>query len=137
MAKSQMSKDSFERFWCRARENSFFLASALGLYLDLHRIQPEALAAHLKCGLDDLVRMGSCRNPDSKANIFRKEVEEIARFGHCSAENLAAVIREVSALNALRSVAGDVSDVCLMAARDRKPSDATNGDCFDDGSKQN
>ena len=100
----------------------------LGYELSEYRTFSDAteddLAAALGCSRDALVCLALCRRPDSNAPSFRVDVEQIALHCGVNAQKLAALLREVESLRAIRQAPIPphlaAAQPGLLAARDRK-----------------
>jgi hypothetical protein len=109
----------------RAADQPFFLAGLLRAYAAAHKLDDAALAAWLGCATNDLPRLALCRQPGVAPADFRTDIEHLAqRFG-LHAEQLAHLIREVEALQALQRHPARTqhSRHVLRAARDRDEAD--------------
>lgn len=115
------SDDLVRRAAARAAEREGFVAAALAVYQELYGMDEEKLAAFLGGAPDDLPRLALCRRPapDAAPAVFRAGVERIAAYAGVRAPALAALLREVDAVGALRGAGGDAAPGTLMAARDR------------------
>jgi hypothetical protein len=123
MAKSSETDRARQRLIQRAQEDPFFLGSALAAYCSSHQLTAESLAAWLECSAPDLERLALCRLPNDGKGRFRDDVERIAAFGPCSPIRLATLLRETSALTALKgdSHAYELSSLLLVARDRRRP----------------
>jgi hypothetical protein len=114
--------DYLQRAAQRASCRSFFVASALSTYQNLHQIGEDELAIFLGCSPTTLPKLALCRLPDTAAPSFRAEVERIASYTGVNSVHLAQLFREVEAITALRSARHyqdtATSQGALMAARD-------------------
>lgn len=118
---SDKSSDALSRAARRAGQQPFFLASAFQLYQEANDIDDAALAELLGCAAHDLPRLALCRRPPGKAAAFAADIDHLARRFQLDAEQLASVIRQVDALQALRThlAASEQAAGMLRAARDR------------------
>lgn len=106
----------------RAAQRSFFLASALHQYQDLHQLDEQGLARDLGCAAEDLPRLALCRRPVGTSATFLDDVEQLTRRFHLKDGRLLALIRQVEALEALQTHMARASqrESLLQAARDRE-----------------
>lgn len=109
----------------RAADQPQLLGHELKEYRMLNDATEGDLATTLECSRDALVSLALCRRPDPTGPSFRAEVEQIALHCGVNAQKLAALLREVDSLRAIRQVsippqlaAGQPG--LLAAARDRK-----------------
>jgi hypothetical protein len=111
----------------RARNNSFYLASALAAYQESENLDDEALAEFLGCAPSALPSLALCRQPGAVGEAeFRNDVEQlIARF-NVRLDSLVQLLREAEFLEALRSrpptstrIQTDSHAGLLLAAQDR------------------
>lgn len=114
-----------ERAAQRAAADAFFLGHLLSRVVGSGRQSRETLAGRLGCSTNQLDRLWLCRVPLETGASFRQDVERIAAFVGCDAVGLAQVIREASALAALRSVPASGPKTVLLAARDRPQEDGS------------
>jgi hypothetical protein len=110
--------DALQRLAQRAREDPFFLASALHQYAGSEGLAWEDLPGRLGIEPDSLDALALCRRP--AAETFRHDVEAIGRRFGIEPDLLAEVVRRADSLGALRHIAEDTSRAGYMAARDRE-----------------
>lgn len=113
------SSPTLERAAQRAAADPFFLGHVLRSLTESGRTSPAVLADRLGCSPSQLQRLWMCRRPAETGTAFRQEVERIAAFVGCDAVALAQMIREASAVGALKSMPVPASRSVLLAARDR------------------
>lgn len=99
----------------RASEDEFFVASALAAYKSERELDNAELAAWLGCDASRLTRLGLCRRPETRSQGFGAEVQQIAAYAGVQPLALASLLKEVSALSALRVAEPSAT---LLAARD-------------------
>jgi len=119
---SNKVSESLSRAAQRAVEQRFFLASVLQAYQAAHRLDNTMLADLLNCAVDDLPRLALCRRPVADQSTFIADIEHLARRFQLNGDQLAMIIRQVDALQALRQhldTAGSALRL-LRAARDRE-----------------
>lgn len=109
----------------RTAEEPRLLGYELSEYRTFNDATEDDLAAALECSRDALVCLALCRRPDSNAPSFRVDVEQIALHCGVNAQKLAALLREVDSLRAIRQVPIPPHLAApqlglLAAARDRK-----------------
>lgn len=109
----------------RAAQEPRLLGYELNEYRTFNDVTEDDLAAALECSHDALVCLALCRRPDSNAPSFRVDVEQIALHCGVNAQKLAALLREVDSLRAIREVPipphlTAAQPGLLAAARDRK-----------------
>ena len=106
----------------RAAQRSFFLASALRQYQDLHQLDEQGLAHDLGCAPEDLPRLALCRRPVGASATFLDDVEQLTRRFQLKDGRLLALLRQVEAMAALQTHMARASqrDSLLQAARDRE-----------------
>lgn len=103
----------------RASTDPFFLGALLMDYQALDGIDEAELAQRLQCPATSLARLALCRSPDEESAAFAQDVRQIAAFCGCNADKLLEIIRDVSAMRALRRAEGSPGGL-LIAARDRQ-----------------
>src|SRR5690242_7445461 len=127
---SSKPAESLTRAARRAGEQPFFLASILQAYQRANNLDDLALADLLGCTLNNLPRLALCRRPAIDSQAFATDVAHLAGRFQLNGEQLAMVIRQVDALQALRHHLGaaQTASGLLQAARDRdEPADASQG----------
>lgn len=118
---SDKPSEAFSRAARRASQQPFFLASVFQSYQTFNHISDTALAELLGCKEYDLPRLALCRRPAAHTATFAGDVDHLAMRFQINAEQLAAIIRQIDALEAIRghlSVREQPSGM-LRAARDR------------------
>ena len=116
MSRIELDKEALLRRAAeRAGEDRFFVAAALATYKEEHGLDDAALAALLGCEPSRLSRLGLCRRPDARSQSFGAEVQQIASYAGVQPLAFAMLLKEVSALRALRVAE---SSATLLAARD-------------------
>lgn len=109
----------------RTAEEPQLLGYDLSEYRMFNDATEDDLAAALECPRDALVCLALCRRPNPNAPSFRVDIEQIALHCGVSAQKLAALLREVDSLRAIRQVEipphlAAAHPGLLAAARDRK-----------------
>jgi len=105
----------------RAGAQPFFLAHVFAVYQDSNNLDESALAHLLGCAENNLPRLALCHRPAAESEAFRAEVNHLASRFQLDSVQLASIIRQVDALQALRyHLATDAQGSgMLRAARDR------------------
>jgi hypothetical protein len=117
----------------RAADRPFYLASAIVDFQELRRMDDLQLAVFLRCPSETLAPLRLCRRPDVDSLQFQREIRQIAqRFG-IHTPSLLQLLREVSAIEAMRGPQSDTSTGFLMAARDKPPRGRNDGHDDNDG----
>lgn len=111
--------DLLERLAQRCEAHDWALGAVFGRYCDVEHQGRESLASHFGCSLETLRWMSVCRRP--RNDHFADDVRAVAERFKVSATKLAAIVRRVEAVEALRRPgSADVDDEqMLLAARDR------------------
>jgi hypothetical protein len=106
----------------RAGQQPFFLAYVFHQYREANTLDEPALANLLGCSVDALPRLALCRRPMGDTSAFRTDIDHLAERFRLNGEQLAAVVRQVDALEAIRSQMKETqaSYGTLRAARDRE-----------------
>lgn len=108
----------------RAEQRSSFVAADLATYRAMQELSEQELARFLSCPAEALVDLALCRRPDPSTSSFKVQVQRIASFAGCDDVRLAALLREVDAINTFRSAAEDSEGTTdsgfLAAARDAR-----------------
>lgn len=108
----------------KAAMDAFFLGSALREFRLQHEIDEKGLAAFLCCEFSALSRLALCRRPDHCTTEFASEVAKVAEFAGCDSLQLVRLLRETSAIRALRGNSDmSATESTLLAARDRRLDD--------------
>ena len=118
--KKMDSETALARAAMRAGRDRYFVGWYLAQFAEMHEMQPTVLATFLECAPDRVPSLALCRAPLSDATAYREDVKHIAAFVGANPARLVSLLREVSAVHALRGasmVAEGQSS--LMAARDR------------------
>lgn len=81
------------------------------------------VASRIQCPVENLVRLSLCKMPRESAAHFASDVTKISEFVDCNPGELANLMREYSAIAAMREFNPDSTshETMLMAARDKKP----------------
>jgi len=109
----------------RAAEEPQLLGHELREYRTLNNATEDDVAKVLECSRNALTCLALCRRPDLNTPSFRVDVEQIALHCGANAQRLAALLREVDSLRAIRlapiqpHLAAPQAGL-LAAARDRK-----------------
>lgn len=111
----------------RVEREPFFLGHALAAYRRSYSFSDQQLAEFLVCSVGSISRLMLCRLPRDDSKSFREDVLRVAAFAECSPDRLAALIREVAAIESLEKSL-DASNGMLLAARDRRADDSTDGE---------
>ena len=121
---SDKPAESLARAARRAGAQPFFLASILQAYQLTNSLDDLAFAELLGCTLNDLPRLGLCRRPIADASTFATDIAHLEARFHLNGDQLAAVIRQIDALQALQQHLGtaQAASVVLRAARDHDES---------------
>ena len=109
----------------RAGEEPQLLGYELREYRTLNNATEDDVATTLECSRETLVCLALCRRPDVSGPSFRAEIEQIALHCGVNAQKLAALLREVDSLRAIRQVPipphlAPAQVGLLAAARDRR-----------------
>lgn len=102
----------------RARARPEFLGWVLARYEDLEEIGGASLRERLRVPAEDWPRLQLCLRP--RADAFLPDLTQIARAFGIDTSALAAVIRRVDAVEAVRTRAQPGRPGSLLAARTRK-----------------
>lgn len=108
----------------RAVEHPWTLGAVLEAYKDLEDIDDEELIRRLGCDQEHRQLLAVCRQP--REQHFAEDVVRIAGRFSLDAGCLAAILRRVEVVDALRSSSSrqeSGTDATLLAARDRKHED--------------
>lgn len=121
---SSNPSNALERAAQRAITSEFFLAGILHEYQQANHLDDEALAKLLECDIHDLPRLALCRRPAAKQISFVHDIDHLAQRFHLRADRLAAIIRQIDSLRALRQQLTTTQGTqgMLRAARDRDDS---------------
>lgn len=122
--------DALTRAFQKAQSNTFFLAKVLAEFQIQNNLDDAAIAESLGCKTDDLPRLGLCRCPDANQPTFVTDIDHLANRYHLNANYLANLIRQVSALHAMKEQLRKSSgrQKLLLAARDRDEDNADEGE---------
>lgn len=109
----------------RAGQQPFFLAYVFRHYQEANTLDEPGLASLLGCSVDALPRLALCRRPIGDASAFRTDIDHLAKRFRLNGEQLAAMVRQVDALEAIRSQLKETQAYygTLRAARDRDDGD--------------
>ena len=113
------NEDIFRWTARRAKQRSSFVATDLAAYRSMQEMSEQELAKFLSCPAEALTDLALCRSPDPSKPNFKTEVRRIASFVGCDLIRLAALLREVDAVNIFRRAAEDsegAADAGLLAA---------------------
>jgi hypothetical protein len=105
----------------RASQDPKFLGHVLKLYSEIEGLSEDQLADRLGTEIDFLPRLYLCKRPTSGTADFADRVNAIADYAVIEAATLAAIIRQVDAIDSL-SRSPNASGL-LAAARDKEQSD--------------
>ena len=110
----------------RAITSEYFLAGIIDEYQHAHHLDDGAIAGLLECDINDLPRLALCRSPAPNQNSFVHDIDRLAQRFRLRADQLAAIIRQVDTLRALRQqvTTNQSTQGMLRAARDRDDSGA-------------
>src|SRR5437660_856386 len=103
------SKNPLVQAAARIGKDPFFLGSCLAEFREIRGLHTDGVAQFLECVPGVLPRLSLCRVPRQKPAAFREDVARIAAFVGANAARLASMLREVSAVRALRA-SGHASD---------------------------
>ena len=103
----------------RGADHPWMFGAIVAAYCDIERCSTDDVAARLDCTTDTLMWISLCRRP--ARDQFADQIQSIATRFNVSARELAAIVRRVDAIVALRS--SDESAQELIAARDRAHDD--------------
>ena len=110
------SRDLLAQAAERASSDPFFLGYALRAYRQAQEMDVEELSGWLGCPPGDLPRLALCRCP--APDRFQDDLQRLShRFG-LRTDRLAALLRQVEFLEALRLQPQPTSTGLLLAARD-------------------
>lgn len=107
------------RAGARARTRPEFLGWVLARYEDLEALPEERNREQLAVSLEDWPRLQLCLRP--RAEQFMADVTQIARAFAIDRKALAAIVRHVDAVEAVRAREEAGQPGSLMAARTRQP----------------
>lgn len=115
------ASDALARAARRAEQHPFFLASVLAAYQAANHLDDAGLADFLGCEASDLVHLALCRRPAADSERFGADIDHLARRFRLHGDRLAAVIRQVDALAAIKQQlqVHEPGVGMLRAARDR------------------
>ena len=99
----------------RGADHRWTFGAVVAAYCEIECCSTEDVAARLHCTTDTLMWISLCRRPAPDG--FADQIQSIATKFGVSAAELAAIVRRVDAIGALR--ASDESAQELIAARDR------------------
>jgi hypothetical protein len=118
MTKKYNSK-VMKKFVEKASSDTYFIGNILSKYKDSHKLDDNELSRYLNCKSTDIKRLALCRVPDDSKDSFQRDIQHIADFVSCNADNLIKLIREINIVEALLQASKkDFKDNMLMAARD-------------------
>lgn len=103
----------------RGADHRWTFGAIVATYCEIERCSTEDVAARLDCTTDTLMWISLCRRP--APDEFADQIQSIATRFNVPAAKLAAIVRRVYAIGALRS--SDESAQELIAARDRADDD--------------
>ena len=114
----------------RASQQPFFLASVLRAYQEANSLDDDGLAQLLSCAPAELPRLALCRRPAAEPAAFAADLDHLTQRFNLDGGQLAAVVRQVDALQAMRQhlAVGDQATGSLRAARDRDEEGASEGE---------
>src|SRR5437867_11215769 len=97
------SRDPGLRWFARrASTDAFFLGRALAEYQAMRGIDDRKIAKMLQCTIEALSRLAVCRRPNDQSAKFREEVQRVATFAPCNADQRVQLLRDVAAVAAIR-----------------------------------
>jgi len=108
-----------DRAAARGADHPWTFGAIVAAYCESERCSIDEVAARLDCTTDTLMWISLCRRPARDA--FAHQIQSIATRFDVPARQLAAIVRRVDAIGALRL--GDESEQELIAARDRADDD--------------
>jgi hypothetical protein len=112
-----------EKMAARASADDFFLGIMLVEFKASRHIDDTELSRFLGCEMDALAILALCRRPNMEGERFQDDLQRIADFTKCNADQLVQLVREATCLQTLRK-RGDAGDTSfLAAARDAVPKD--------------
>jgi hypothetical protein len=88
----------------KLRADSAYMSSVLFFYQSQERLGDTELATQLALDVVQLPRLALCKRPQSQSNNFSKQVRQIAAYTGANEIALAQIIRQVEALEQLRSL---------------------------------
>jgi len=120
--KQRTSDDSLRILVHKASQNKQFLGSVLANYAEENGLDISDVVLKIMCPLKNMAILSLCKVPRESADFFNLDIRSISDYSGCDAGELANLVRECRALDAMRSLStGDVpNDSVLMAARDKK-----------------
>ena len=106
----------------KARSNEQFLGSALAVIAAENGLEMAEITSKLKCPKENITILSLCKLPRESAQFFYADVRSISEYSGCDASELANMVREYRAINAMRQFNQSQTsyDSMLMAARDKK-----------------
>ena len=128
----------------RLRTNTEYMAGVLAIYQGHERLSDEALADRLRMPAAMLTRLALCKRPRSGDLDFADQVRHLASYTGMNAGHLASLIRQVEALEAVKTLPGQEvaretaaqpaqTDLgWLAAARDRYEAEESQGEAADE-----
>lgn len=103
-----------------AERNSFFLGHALAAVAKARALDRIEMQEFLNCSDSQFARLQLCKLPTSSSRHFKEEIQEIASFVGLESGQLARLVREYEATQAIvDSLNAQQQSVTLIAARDR------------------
>ncbi|MCS6897941.1 MAG: hypothetical protein NZM29_08215 [Nitrospira sp.] len=110
--------DLLARAVIRARQRPEFMAQVLAIYQDMKAMTETQLRCYLGVKENDWPRLQLCLRP--RADVFLKDVTQIAHHFGIDRSALAAILRHVDAVSVLQERNRAGSTGTLLAARTRK-----------------
>ncbi len=106
----------------KASSNEQFLGSLLANFAADNGLEMSDVASKLKCPPENVAILSLCKVPRESTQFFHLDVRGISEYSGCDAGELANLVREYRALDAMRQFnQSDTSyESMLMAARDKK-----------------
>ena len=106
----------------KATGNEQFLGFLLTNFAADNGIEMSDVASRLKCPAGNITILSLCKVPRESAQFFHLDVRGISKYSGCDSGELANLVREYRALDAMRQFnQSDTSyESMLMAARDKK-----------------
>ena len=101
----------------RSAEHAWTFGTVIATYCELEGTTREGVASGLGCSREVLMWLSLCRRPAGEG--FRDQIQQLAERFDVDPAKLAAIVRRVDAVAALRSVSATADQPMLLAARDR------------------
>lgn len=107
----------------KAKNQDGFLGVVLNAIAEANKSSFEEVASGIGCSSENIPRLALCKIPSGEAaEHFSADIRQISEYVGCDAGQLANLVREFQAINAMRCYDPEDShhDTMLMAARDKK-----------------